>query len=96
MQFTTKRHSMWLAQEQKSSEQMTGDTERSLPYLVCWLASHSFFSCPNQEGNGYLALLSPSARQEVIFKLHIQPLLAFVGRTEAAAEPDLTQPLSAA
>lgn len=87
---------MWLTQEQKSSEQMTGDTERSLPYLVRWLASHSFFSCPNQDANGYLALLSPSAKKEVNFKLHLPTLLAFVGRTEAAAEPDLTQSLSTA
>lgn len=96
MQFTTDRDSMWLTQEQKFSKQMAGDTERSLSYLVCWLASHSFFPCPNQDGNGYLALLSPSARQEVNLELHIPPPLAFVERTEATAEPDLTQALSTA
>lgn len=54
---------------------MAGDTERSLPYLVCWLASQSFFSCPNQDTNGYLALVSPSARQEVSYTSHPYLLL---------------------
>lgn len=34
-----RKDSMWLTKEQKSSKQVTGDTERTLPCLVCWLAS---------------------------------------------------------
>lgn len=95
MQFATERDSMQLYRS-KNPPDVWQETLRDLCSTgYIGLSANLFSSCLTQDANGYLAPQSPLVRQDVRFKWHI-PLLAFVGRTGAAAEPDLTQALSVA